>query len=432
MNFSFDKQNFALLYENILGPIVLKDKSYSTLQQKDDPSHDAFVQRQKETFTKGGYYFYDFPKMKLRLLIMNTIAYHTSRIEFTRELIESQKNKRNLINNNSTIKSNISNVESNNNTILNKKENMTNGQINSTINNENCVLNNAIIDLDDPYDQFQWVITASKEAHDKLNYSVAIALHMTPGSAHTNGDFKRLSQGWATEYIKKFDEVLSKSQIEFIIAGHSHYDMFFPINGKESQSGQIAVVSPAVSPMHGNNPGFRIFQLSNKGQLIDYKQYYADLLANPRPNIKPFNSRNVSRSSLGLKWKFAYSFQETYRPAFLSEFKKKESPNEIDDNDGDNEDPGDFPLYNASDYNVSVSFTSAIPEFKMNNHAIQTVAINQNSLAKVINWVATTNEGKWIYKARVMNMASEHDHFYKCILFSTTLDQIYECLGPIS
>ena len=184
---------------------------------------------QKRTFRKGGYYYHDFPNIKLRMVMLNSIIY-------------------------------------------NKRRDY----------------------MDDPYDQFHWLLNVSKDAHQK-NLKVGLALHMPPGVTYTNGNYSNLNHGWNIKYIEKFDEIVALCEVEFIMAAHSHYDMIIPLNGKDSKSQTYSLSAPSISPSHKTNPSFRIFSIK-KGTLKSYNQYYADLLLNPKE----------------LEWKLEYQFHNAY------------------------------------------------------------------------------------------------------------------------
>jgi hypothetical protein len=82
-----------------------------------------------------------------------------------------------------------------------------------------------------------------------------------------------------------------------MISGHLHIDALLPVG-----SGFI-FGTPGLSPSHDNNPAFRVYKL-RKGRLVDYDQYYADLIDNPHDR---------------LEWKFQYSFRKVYGAEDLSQ-----------------------------------------------------------------------------------------------------------------
>jgi hypothetical protein len=117
-------------------------------------------------------------------------------------------------------------------------------------------------------------------------------------------------QGWHPQYSTQFAELYEKYRFAMVTA-HIHIDAFLPF------AGGVILSAPGVSPRHDNNPTFRVFRMKN-GQLLDYDQYFADLLA--QPTSEP-------------KWKLEYSFRTAYGTADLSqkELRKVTRKIEIDD-----------------------------------------------------------------------------------------------------
>lgn len=189
---------------------------------------------QQATFKKGGYYYHDFSKGKLRLLIINSVIYNPDR----------------------DIK-------------------------------------------DDPYDQFQWIKDMSTDGNNK-GYKIAVALHIPPGVSYNSGS--PFDHGWHEVYMQKFDQIVKDCKIQFILAAHSHYDMFMPIYKNKGVSNAYSLSAPAISAQHSNNPSFRVMTYSD-GKLVDYKQFYADIMMNPQNE---------------LNWEIEYSFNDAYDQKDLS------------------------------------------------------------------------------------------------------------------
>lgn len=186
---------------------------------------------QYNTFLKGGYYYHDIPEAKLRLLLLNTVLYSTSRPEAD----------------------------------------------------------------DDPRGQFEWIRTVSTDAKSK-GMSVGAAMHIPPGVSHWS-----MSQGWYDKYVITFDTLVKELDIKFTMTGHNHNDMLMPVYGNSGASLGYALTSPALSPVHSNNPGFRIVKLGN-GEITDIAQYYAEMMMNPE----------------NLKWELEYEFTKAYNVKDLS------------------------------------------------------------------------------------------------------------------
>jgi sphingomyelin phosphodiesterase acid-like 3 len=162
------------------------------------------------------------------------------------------------------------------------------------------LLNTIVYNVDrevrnDPYGQFAWIKQMAADARERKK-KLGIVLHIPPGVAYW-GD---LRQGWNDSYIRQFDEVVAELDVKFTIAAHCHYDMLLPVLGN-GISGEFSLSAPAVSPIHSNNPGFRVMK-HRKGQIVDIQQYYADIMLNPGE----------------LKWELAYEFGKEYRVKDLS------------------------------------------------------------------------------------------------------------------
>lgn len=145
---------------------------------------------------------------------------------------------------------------------------------------------------EDPYDQFSWIRTVSSDAKNK-GYKIGASIHIPPGVSYNSS---KLNQGWHEVYMKEFDEIVKEYDIQFIIAGHSHYDMIMPLYMPNGVSKSFSLSAPSISSQHKNNPAFRVIKISN-GKLIDYVQYYADIMMNPQNE---------------LDWKVEYTFKDAY------------------------------------------------------------------------------------------------------------------------
>ncbi|KAH0791269.1 Ser/Thr protein phosphatase [Histomonas meleagridis] len=147
----------------------------------------------------------------------------------------------------------------------------------------------------DPHDQFSWMERVISEGQSK-GLTIIITMHIPPGHSDLNA-----KQGWHEEYISRFDEIVKKYDVKYSIAAHTHYDIFMPHYGQTGASQGYSLSSPSVSPAHNNNPGFRVYQFNENG-LIDYEQYFADIMMNPSE----------------LNWELEYKFSQAYNVTDLS------------------------------------------------------------------------------------------------------------------
>jgi Icc-related predicted phosphoesterase len=145
-------------------------------------------------------------------------------------------------------------------------------------------------DRDDPHGQFAWLQKVC-EAGRSQRAEIFVYFHIPPGIT-TRSHLR--SQGWHPKYAEQFRKIYDEFKFT-MVCGHLHEDALVPMS-----SGYI-IATPAISPRHMNNPGFRLFRFA-RGAPVDYVQFYADLIANPRE----------------LVWKRQYSFRELYGAKNLS------------------------------------------------------------------------------------------------------------------
>ena len=114
-----------------------------------------------------------------------------------------------------------------------------------------------------------------------LYNNIIIAMHIPPGVSIYNGG----SQSWNEIYSQEFLDLIEmyQSNITAIFTGHYHAGLF-------RFAGAVPIiVNPSISPLFGNNPGFRYYNLKE----MDYTEY----------TYNAFSPSNF--------WSFS-SFSETY------------------------------------------------------------------------------------------------------------------------
>ncbi len=131
--------------------------------------------------------------------------------------------------------------------------------------------------------ELNWLHSELQHAKAKQQ-KVLIAMHIPIGiDVYTTLRLRlfTLVEMWQKKYSQRFQAELQQfyPEIAGVFAGHLHSDWFqiltFP-NGEIPVSG-----TPSVSPIFGNNPGFKTFSYSNqKQQLEDYATYYYSLATN--------------------------------------------------------------------------------------------------------------------------------------------------------
>jgi sphingomyelin phosphodiesterase acid-like 3 len=107
---------------------------------------------------------------------------------------------------------------------------------------------------------------------------------------------------WQADDQSRFWSILARHPgvVKATFAGHTHMDEF-----RLPAGAGFIHVTPAVSPVFGNNPGFAVFDYSRAdGRIADARTYYLDLAANagaPAP------------------WALEYDFQEAYAQPAIDE-----------------------------------------------------------------------------------------------------------------
>jgi hypothetical protein len=138
---------------------------------------------------------------------------------------------------------------------------------------------------------------ADAKAHKQ---KVLIAMHIPVGIdvyATLRVRLFTLIEFWKPEYTRQFKADLSeyRQQVVGVLSGHMHSDWFQIMTFDDG--GEIALTgTPAVSPVFGNNPGFKIYQYSYaNNQISDFYTYYF-----------PINEQQ--------EWGLGYEFNRIYQP----------------------------------------------------------------------------------------------------------------------
>jgi sphingomyelin phosphodiesterase acid-like 3 len=150
----------------------------------------------------------------------------------------------------------------------------------------------------DPFGQFAWLERVCESAAAQ-KLELIVFFHVPP-SISTRDRFQY--QGWYPAFIDRFAAVYRKYRFA-MICGHIHIDALMPLFNYEGLHGGYIMSSPGISLRHDSNPGFRLFKLNN-GRLVDYIQFYADVIENPKET---------------LTWHVQYSFRELYGARDLSQ-----------------------------------------------------------------------------------------------------------------
>jgi len=160
-------------------------------------------------------------------------------------------------------------------------------------NNENWWL---LLNMTDPAQELQWLITVLQSAEDN-HEKVHIIGHIPAG--HTNC-IKR----WSHHYYQIINRYESTIAAQFF--GHTHKDSFIIFHDEEDPSRPVntAYIGPSVTPYQGLNPAYRIYEFDgfypeSTFAVLDHINYIANLSEANQPGQSPV-------------WKKEYSAKEQY------------------------------------------------------------------------------------------------------------------------
>ena len=145
-------------------------------------------------------------------------------------------------------------------------------------------------------------LTAARQAHQR----VWLAFHVPPGI----DGFATWRQGscpdhiipmWADAYAQPVYALLRRyaDTVAAAFAGHTHMDDFRLVGDAKGNFG-FALITPAVSPIFGQNPAFRTVTYDSAGGILDQAVYDLTNLSETGINTLP-------------KWQLEYTFSREWR-----------------------------------------------------------------------------------------------------------------------
>jgi sphingomyelin phosphodiesterase acid-like 3 len=156
---------------------------------------------------------------------------------------------------------------------------------------------------DDPAgDEIRWLAAQLKDAAAKRE-GVWLLYHVPPGidafntAAATSGN--PIVSLWQASYLENFLALLDqyRDTIVFTLAGHMHTDEFRLALDIGTSGSSFLVVTPAISPIFGNNPALQVLSYDRKTfSVLDYATHQMDLAGAPSQH-----------------WKEEYRFSRAYR-----------------------------------------------------------------------------------------------------------------------
>ncbi|MBV8486536.1 MAG: metallophosphoesterase [Verrucomicrobia bacterium] len=151
--------------------------------------------------------------------------------------------------------------------------------------------------------EMQWLSWQLYQAKTSGN-RVMLMMHIPPGidsykSAHT-GAGKAATEFWQTKFFTQFLDLMKTyaSTVQIALAGHTHMDDFRVLSPGGNASPVAFRITPAISPIFGNNPGFSVLEYQvGTGEVSDIATYYL----------------NLAGGGSDPKWALEYRFSSAYR-----------------------------------------------------------------------------------------------------------------------
>jgi hypothetical protein len=148
-----------------------------------------------------------------------------------------------------------------------------------------------------------WLATQLKSAKSR-HEKVWLAYHIPPGvDAFATTHAKQpgtVTLLWKDSYVQRFLSLVQ--QYEGVVgpnfAGHIHVDDFRLLGGSRKDS-PFVMIGPAVSPIAGQNPTFRIVEFDTHGKLKDQLTYYLANLSDTGNGSQP-------------DWRLEYDFEKEW------------------------------------------------------------------------------------------------------------------------
>ncbi|XP_022919311.2 sphingomyelin phosphodiesterase-like [Onthophagus taurus] len=143
----------------------------------------------------------------------------------------------------------------------------------------------------DQYSQLKWLVETLTEAEKKGEF-VHILSHIPPGGIEC----------WKI-WLKNFNRIIRRfsKNVRAQFNGHTHLDEIrIFLDETKSQAVNVAYNGGSFTTFIGNNPNYRVYDISPENDVIDYQEYIYNLTeANRNPNSPP-------------NWFKLYSFKEAY------------------------------------------------------------------------------------------------------------------------
>lgn len=135
-----------------------------------------------------------------------------------------------------------------------------------------------------------------------------ILLHVPPGinaystTGGTGTCAAKISPFWRDPFPEDFVELLRKhpGTVKYTFSGHTHMDSFAILDDSSGKPMVASQITPAVSPIFGNNPAFAVFLYDrSSGDVLDAATFYLSNLDDAVQGTEP-------------DWQLEYRYRDTY------------------------------------------------------------------------------------------------------------------------
>jgi hypothetical protein len=137
--------------------------------------------------------------------------------------------------------------------------------------------------------------------------TVSLVMHIPPGidSYKSSGNVcpREVTSMWQDAHVRRFLALVGryKDQLRIGFAGHTHMDDFRAIADADGTPLLGMRITPAVTPLFGNNPAFTVLLYSRTdASIADYATFYLANLANVGQGV-------------AADWKLEYTFKDAYQ-----------------------------------------------------------------------------------------------------------------------
>lgn len=162
-------------------------------------------------------------------------------------------------------------------------------------------------------DEMKWLEQELQRA-EKQRERVWLLYHILPGIdvfsslKSSGGHAPEVKPFWNEAYNQQFINLMTQysSSILASFAGHIHMDSFELVQSENKRS-VFVHITPAISPVYGNNPTFEVVTYDRQSSALkDYSAYYFDLAS------------AAAKINAPVKWQQEYTFSTTYGQAAVT------------------------------------------------------------------------------------------------------------------